>query len=220
MLRKGYILFNGKDELDGTLVIRKHYAAKPNSELYAIKEMVLSGKGDYRFSSPLQALLWGYMDGKFKEGDDPLKSYRGPVDFVRPIWGDMKGNRWETFDAVAARVNTPRLLNLYINTVIDYDEPRVGYTKPAQITFKDGYGDCSDVVELGRVFLSKAGYDVRKRCAPKHVMGYIKKDGLYWVVIDFQNKGLKGENYFRGPSKKLDQLIKSPYIECGPGVNP
>ena len=218
--KKGQLIFDEKDELDGTLNVRKYYIPRLNSELYAVKEMVLAGKADYRFSAPLQALLWGYMEGKFAEDDRPFANYKDNVEFVRPIWGDMKGSRWENFDEVAGRVNTPRLFDYWLNHTIDYAHPRVGYTKPAEKTFADKWGDCSDVAELGKVFLGRAGYNVKKICTPNHVMGYIKKDGLYWVVIDFKKPGIRGENFFKGPSKRLNELITSPIHRCGPGVNP
>ena len=83
-------------------------------ELYAIREMVLAGEGEHRYSSLMEALLWGYMDGKFKEGDNPLKDYIGPVEFVKTIWGDMEGERWDEFDEVARRVNSLRLFNYWV----------------------------------------------------------------------------------------------------------
>ena len=217
MLKKDSLLFNEKNGLEGTLIIKNAYdATKPERELFVIRDMVLAGEGGHKFSAPLQALLWGYMDSKFKE-DNPFENYIDALEFVKPIWGDMKDKRWSNFDEVADRVNTPKLFDYWVNKVIDYGDPIIGYTKPARQTFKDLRGDCSDICELGQTILGRSGYNVMKICTPDHVMGYIKKDNLYWLAIDFTPMG----NALIGPSKNLYELIGGRVIfPCGPGVDP
>ena len=82
LLSKNKLMFAEKDGLDGLegkLIIRNAYKTDLTPELLALKEMVLAGKGDNEFSAPLQALLWGYMDGKFKEGDNPFETYKSAL---------------------------------------------------------------------------------------------------------------------------------------------
>jgi len=58
-----------------------------------LRDIVLAGKGDYKYSALLQALLWGYTDAHFEKGDNPFNDYKGLLEF----WGDMKGPRWIDF---------------------------------------------------------------------------------------------------------------------------
>jgi len=67
--------FDEKNGLEGTLTITKDLEGNLPKKLYALKDIVLAGENDYRYSAPLQALLWSYMDGHFKEGDNPFKHY-------------------------------------------------------------------------------------------------------------------------------------------------
>ena len=152
----------------------------------------------------LQALLWGYMDGLFKENDNPFKHYVDFVEFVKPIWGDMKGPRWEDFDTVADRVNKPELFDYWVSRTITYGRPRVGYTQPAKKTFYGKVGDCSDVARLGQVFLDRAGYKVGYTCIPNHVMAFIKEAEKYRVIIDW---GRSSINRMHPPRESLPGSI-------------
>ena len=143
--------------LEGTLVIKNAYKTDIQQELYAIKDMVLSGENEFRFSAPLQALLWGYIDGKFKEGDSPLKNYVDCVEFVKPIWGEMKGDRWDEFDEVTSRLNLPELVDYYIKNNFDYQQ----YTSKhgsASLAFSKKGGNCVETVAFQNHCLNKAGY--------------------------------------------------------------
>ena len=214
-----FIQFDEKNGLEGTLTINEDLERKLPTEICALRDIVLAGENDYRYSAPLQALLWAYIDGKFKENDNPLKDYRGILDFIKPSWGDMKGPKWKKFEDVAERVNTIELFNYWVNNTITYGDPALGYTKTAEKTFKDKKGDCSDIAELGQTILSRAGYNVIKICRPSHVMAYIKENGLYWLAIDFTETG----NHLIGPFEKkleMSKYVRGPIMPCGPSVEP
>lgn len=185
LLSKNQLYFNEKDGLEGTLIIKNASETNLTPESYAVRDMVLAGEGDYKFSAPLQALLWGYMDGKFKEGDNPLKNYQDTLEFVKTIWGEMEGDRWDKFDEVADRLNTLELFKYWVIHNLTYCDPMVGYTKSARKTFSDKCGDCSDMVEFARVVLGKAGYNVIREdiITESHVIGHFKdKKGNRWGV--------------------------------------
>lgn len=209
------LLFDRSSGLKGQLTIGNAYQKRLSPELIAIREMVLSGEPDPKFSAPLQALLWGFMDGSFKQGENPLKKYTGVVEFIKPLWNKMNGPRWTDFEAVGNRLNTPELFDYWVDNKIKFGPRNVRHTKPSKQTFKDLSGDCSDVCELGQVFLKKAGIDLIKICKPTHVMGYIRAGELYWVVIDFTPDG----NSLRGPSKSLENLV-GVTIPCGRYAEP
>ena len=205
-----------EEGLEGILTIEKVNKTNLTLELCAVRDMVLAGEGEHKYSALLEALFWGYMDGKLREGGNPLKNYQGAVEFVKPIWGEMEGGRWNDFDVVAYRLNSPELFDYWVNKSIRYDGPRIGYTKPATTTFKDLAGDCSDVAELGEEMLRRSGYDVIKICTPGHVRGLIEENGLYRVIIDFNPYG----NFLGGHSKDLYELTAGSFFQCPPGVEP
>jgi len=148
-----------------------------------------------------------------------IKKY--PNAFPASIWEykNKKANsslfrqgRWNDFKTVVDRLNSPELFNYWVNESFTFGLPIVGYTKTATKTFKDRSGDCSDICELGKKILDRAGYTITKICTINHVMGYTKKDGLYWVVIDYQTWG----NTMHSPSDALPYGL----IQCGTGVTP
>ena len=198
----------------GELVIESLNQYGWTHEQYALHDMVRSGQGK-GFSAPLKALLKAYKDGMFKKGDNPFENYTGVIDFIKPLWGDMEGPGWSNINEVSKWVNSEELLNIWINKYITYGKGRIGYTKYAKKTFEDRTGDCSDVVELGTKILGKSGYNVKKVCTPRHVMGYIEKNGLIYVIIDFKKNG---NNMHARPYKNKSEI--GYVVTCGSGVNP
>ncbi|NQS88346.1 hypothetical protein HQ584_00940, partial [Patescibacteria group bacterium] len=156
-LLKKDLVFDEKDGLDGKLTIKNGYQNSLTPELFAIRDMVLAGEGEYRYSSPLQALLWDFMDGKFKEGDNPFKDYKGLVEFVKPIWGWMEGERWRDFDTVTSRLNRPELVDYYTKNRFTYKF----YLSPvgsASAAFSEKGGNCVQIEAFQRYCLNKGGY--------------------------------------------------------------
>jgi len=136
-------------------------------ELFALREMILVGKGDQKYSALLQALLWGYMDGYFQQDNNPLKNYQGALKFVKPIWGSMEGPRWEKFEDVVRRLNTSELINYYERknfTYEFYDSGNwvgsifVSGARPSLI-FEKKQGNCDAYSTFTEECLRRAGYE-------------------------------------------------------------
>lgn len=233
-LSENKISFNEKDGLEGTLII-KNSTANLALEPYALKDMVLAGEGDHKFSVPLQALLWGYMDEKFKEGDNPFQNYEDIVEFVKPIWGDMKGPRWEKFEDVVGRLNSPQLILHYAQRNLPYDFEsqkeilRWGTTqwKSPRQTFKLKKGNCNDQGRFALYCLLKNGYAyngfTKNKPAATCLRAYVSKykPGIGHVTClyregsgDFYiiNLGKMFGNYeIKGPFKSIEEAASATY---------
>lgn len=192
------LVFDKDDGLKGKLIIKNALKSSIETESFIIKDMVLSGEGEYRYSSPLQALLWGYMDGKFKEGDDPLKDYKGLVEFVKPIWGEMEGKRWRDFDAVTSRLNAPGLVDHYTRQKISY-EYYIGDKKTNSWVFKTKKANCADTSEWIAECLTRAGYEsgtvsVYSSRPEGHRICYFKDKDKIFIIDNGKNHpiGIRG----------------------------
>lgn len=192
----------------GKVTVKSPYQREP--ELMAIRDVVLEGKGDHRFSAPLQALLWGYMEGTFNEKSNPFENYKGCLEFVKPIWRAMDTERWDNYDEVTSRLNNPELLDYYINKKIVYSM-MTGPTRPAYVVFTYKTGDCDDLANFGNVSLKKAGYSTFGRrvftAGPDGHIGLAIKtdDGLYHLVVNFTPRG----NSMSGPYKTILEVDKA-----------
>jgi hypothetical protein len=115
--------------------------------------------------------------------------------------------RWEDFNAVADRLNSPELLDYYIDTNITYDHKIPRYHRSPRSVLKSRYGDCDDLAYFGRFVLTKAGYDVFGRIVgnkPCHIgLGVKLEDGSYLLAVSFSNT-----NYMSGPHKTMLELDK------------
>lgn len=136
---------------------------KNRLESTALKDMVLAGKGDHNFSAPLQALLWGYMDGRFGEGNNPLEDYKGIEEFMNLAWGNMRGPRWADFEEVTSRLNLPELINFYEAQAFRYipDPKKDDNAQHPKKTFERKGGDCEDFAIFASYCLKKAGYKTK-----------------------------------------------------------
>jgi hypothetical protein len=205
------LVFDQKDGLQGRLVIKNTGKIRFSKELLALKDMVLAGKGDQRFSAPLQALLWGYMDGYFRDGDNPFKNYYGPLDFVKPIWGKMEGHRWEDFETVTSRLNLPELVDYYELTKFKYVYAVMrGDDSLAVIIFKDRKGCCAHYASFAKYCLRKAGYEaagLRFRWGgdrqAHHIAVYTEKGKHYSLDRARKKVGILG------PFDSIAELLKA-----------
>ena len=189
---------------EGSLKIKNASGFGFTPELNAIRDLVLAGEGEHRYSSLMQALLWGYVDRKFKEGDNPLKTYQNPVEFVKPIWGDMEGSRWENFDEVVSRLNRPELLHYYDKMNI-FDEDYRGNRKTDRGVFESGRGNCYDASQFNNFCLSKAGYAT-------HLIWVDTNYGDH-VIASFEDKGklyvldkMGPIHSFKGPYSSFSEM--------------
>lgn len=213
VLSKNQITFNEKKGLEGKLTIKNANSTNLTPETFALKYIILAGKGDYKFSAPLQALLWAYMDGKLKEGDNPLKNYPGNLEFTKKIWGDMEGKRWENFEEVTSRLNLPELIDHYIKKKFHYDF-YIGDKQSDERTFELKSGNCYDTSDFIVYCLTKAGY----------------KADLLWVdssipeghiIVNFEDKDKEfimdnGTPFPKGILGPYKPLWEIPYTIRGP----
>jgi hypothetical protein len=203
LFAKGQLYFT--EGLDGTLIIR-NAAVNLSSELLAIRDMVVGGSGDYKISPLMQALLWGYMDGTFKENDYPFKNYQDSLEFIKPIWGNMKGPRWNDFKEVTSRLNTPELVDYYTHHVFSYNSAGGDheYDWPSYI-FSTKSGNCLQCSSFIQYCLNKAGYKAHIYCVPTphKFVGFKDKDNK-WYVID---NGRRRPAGIKGPYNSEEDLM-------------
>jgi hypothetical protein len=118
--------------------------------------------------------------------------------------------QWEDFNAVVDRLNSPELLDYYIDTNITYYHKIPGYHRSPRSVLKSRYGDCDDLAYFGRLVLTKAGYDVFGRIVGNqsgycHIgLGVKLEDGSYLLAVNFSFT-----NYMRGPYKTILELDKA-----------
>jgi len=178
--------------------------------------MVLAGEGDNKISADLQALLWGYMDDSFKKGDNPLKDYKGSLEFVKPIWGEMEGERWKNFEDVTLRLNLPELIDYYTKEKFTYRLYFDGHGT-AKEAFRKKVGiNCDRYEKFIRYCLMKSGYKAKRRDVVSKLGGpdnwhviteFIKKNKKY--IID---NGTFSPTGIIGPLKSLKEAGYSLYF--------
>lgn len=150
------------EEVSALEQIVKYYNTNHRKFDSVFSEMNKFGMPESRaYCSPLQAVLWGYMDGHFKEKDNPFKDYQGSVEFVKPIWGRMEGERWNNFNKVASRIGgSVELMNHYLNQKYTYEWiPGVG-SYPSEV-FKKKSGACYEIALMAVKMMKIAGRDAK-----------------------------------------------------------
>jgi hypothetical protein len=113
--------------------------------------------------------------------------------------------RWSDPTVVVDRLNSPELLDYYIDKNIHYKLGRPSYTDSIYHTIHTKSGGCDDLAMLGKVALSRAGYKVFGRIigsgSPSdwHV-GLVAEleDGTYLMAVNF-----KRSNVMTGPHRTL-----------------
>jgi len=208
---QSHLSFVGTKGIQGTLIIRNVSENDLSPELHTLRDIVMAGENDYRYSAPLQALLWGYMDGKFKEGDDPFENYVNIVNFVKPIWGKMEGPRWKDFNTVINRLNKPELINYFEKQNLRYEYYR-GDWKTNKSVFKSKLANCKDTTQFSVECLRRAGYkagDLLVSVGEGHnICYYWDKDKLYLIDNANPKKGILGPyNSFRQIPYHIEEFL-------------
>jgi hypothetical protein len=124
--------------------------------------------------------------------------------------------RWNEFDMVADRVNSPELVHYYIMTEFTFEPGE--YAGPKK-TFHRKSGNSAAVARLGRFLLKRAGYKTFKRkvrinnslCATEHTgAGIVLDGGRYLLVVDFpKGKMITGPYDLTG----LDQALSKGHCQ-------
>lgn len=123
-------------------------------------------------------------------------SLQYPLSFkytFRPFSSELKKHRvrWDEFNEVVDRVNSPELVHYYIMSEFSYGSEN---QKSPEIIFHRKSGGSSSMARFGEYLLKKAGYNtfIRKvvvydsPCAMEHTgAGIVLSNGSYLLVIDF-----------------------------------
>jgi hypothetical protein len=183
---------------------------------YMLNKMLSIGKPEVRsYNAPLQAFYWLLEDGAVEEARFNLYNY----DLIRLLTFSWKlvnheslsksKKRWSHFDTVVERLNSPELLDYYINKKMKYKKNSVNSHTP-QNTFLHNWGDCDDLAVFGKYILLKAGYHVGLRYVHwtadnrGHVgLIILLEDGQYFIAVNF-NVG----NLMAGPYATITEVDK------------
>jgi hypothetical protein len=120
--------------------------------------------------------------------------------------------RWNDINEIIDRMNSPELLDFYINSNIRYKFKIGGFHRSPSRVIKSRYGDCDDLAYFGKITLTRAGYDVFGRIVGDentscHIGLVIRlEDKSYLVAVDFRSNDY---NHMNGPFKTLLEADKS-----------
>ncbi len=106
-----------------------------------------------RYSTPLQAIFWVLE----KEVDANILQY-SLEQLLDKAW-DFSGARWEDYDTVIERLNSPRLVDYYERKRFVYGL-RTEHPGDPRWLFKTNCGMCDEISYFAFVCLKKAGYEV------------------------------------------------------------
>lgn len=134
----------------------------------AFESMIDEGIRDKRkYCTPLEALLWISYDREF-DVDNPLRDY-SLAKLIDDAWkntatsNNFTSERWQDFNEVVDRLNSPRLVSIYMtnNIAYDYEEARAWphrFASPAD-TFARKKGICNEQARFALHCLLNNGYD-------------------------------------------------------------
>ena len=140
------------------------YRSDPVTFDNAFKQMYKVGLPEVRkYCTPLQALLWLSQDGSLNATKNPIQNYtlKSLLDvawFDSFFWTDTE--RWNDFQTVVDRLNSPELLDYYERHVIQY-KYRPGFgegPEEASRVFHNKYGHCAQITAFTVHILQRAGY--------------------------------------------------------------
>jgi len=218
---------------------------------YSLKrllDLAWSDRSQVVSGAELLKIIHGYKDPEYRDAwlkdfeEVPLEEMRGYVlgdyqhapdkftaetrRYIQELLNDDSGDekwvsRWADYQVVAERVNSPELVNDFLNRFITYRKH--GRAHGAYPTFKSGYGHCTDAAYLARHILGRAGYDTFMRSVrwgpndwnDVHTgSGIILNAGSYLIVADF--RGGHFGNKVSGPYKTIKEVDKQ--LSSGPVI--
>ena len=154
-----------------------------------------------KYCSPLQALLWIAYDEEL-DGYHTLYNY-SLTKLMNYAWKQTttsniyQSERWTDFGEVVDRLNSPKLVEIYMQNNYSYSYTRgeAEGVKSAEQVFKDKKGACYDHAVLTGYCLKKNGYDKVQglfvafdRQVQGYFLGHIvciyqdPKDSLYYII--------------------------------------
>ena len=126
---------------------------------------------------------------------------------------NLKNQRWNNYNTVIERLNSPELVDYYVRYEIEY-ELYFGNKRLKKDVFKSGRGNCQDISYFVTYCLRKSGYksttmlvDSENWGHCRHVVSFYEVNGSYFVIDGSKDDGILG------PFISINQ---SPFKICGP----
>jgi hypothetical protein len=200
-----------EEDLEALSDICSLYIADPESRETFDLMMNEGIKSAREYCTPLQALLWLAYDQEF-DLDNPLKDYsleKLLYDAWKntPVSGNYQSERWQEFDEVAYRLNSPEIIAIYLqdNYTYSYTLGEPEGVKSAEQIFNDKKGACYDHALFAGYCLKKNGYNevsglmVRfERAIEGYFYGHVvlvfqgAKDSLYYIIDNWEGSLVHG----------------------------
>ena len=140
-----------------------------------------------RYCTPLQSIFW-IIKKQDKSLDKTILGYSLDK-ILDQAWDFSDQARWNDYETVTDRLNSPELVNYYQRIRLVY-ESKAGKRDPfegnAHSLFVSNVGNCYDHSVFGAYFLEKAGYKTS-------VVGVHPSQPRYHVVCQYE---VDGKNYF------------------------
>lgn len=166
-------------------------------------------RGKIRYYSPLEALLWIAYDQDFHR-NNPLQGY-SLERLMHEGWRQSStskkylSDRWKKYDEAMDRVNSPKLVNMFINDYLTYDWSRMDvHPQGPRLTYAVRRGVCRHAAYISTDFLSNNGYvdsakNVTVIWGPNegHTVSTVELGDDIWIVVDFRDTDLP----MKGPFK-------------------
>lgn len=187
----------------------------------AFESMLAEGIKDKRkYCTPLEALLWISYDREF-DGTNPLQDY-STEKLVNDAWKNttMSKNytseRWRDFSEVIRRLNSPRLVALYMKSNIRAVPEPAGQDihQSAVETFNRKEGDCEDHAMFAASCLDVNGYksyvlgvryDINQS---GHIVCLYNENERFFFTGDTQSLGT-----VKGPYSTIEEASKAIYSD-------
>jgi len=136
-------------------------------EIYqqAVQSMLSEGiKEKRKYCTPLEAALWIFKDKEVEEVDELLKDY-DVREFVGYAWresstsANYSSDKWDKFEEVVDRLNSPVLLCVWWGGNVDYFcDNKIS---PPEIVFRRKTAECADAAVFAAYVLEKNGFDAK-----------------------------------------------------------
>ncbi len=217
-----------EEDLEALSDICSLYVTSPESR-ETFELMIETGiKISRKYCTPLQALLWLAYDNEFDK-HNPLKDY-SIEKLLNDAWKNTaisenyRSNKWQDFNEVVDRLNSPKLVEIYLqdNFTYSYTRGEPEGVKSAEQIFNDKKGACYDHALFAGYCLKKNGYDEVSGLCVRYErihMGYFHghivlvfqdtKDSLYYTVDNW------GGSKVHGPFESIDEAAEYSVREQG-----
>ena len=148
-------------------------------------------KDKRKYCTPLEALLWIAYDREFN-GYNPLKDYSLQT-LTSDAWGNTTtsenyaSERWQSFNEVVDRLNSPDLVCKYIEEQFKFDNTIGIYHQNASDIFNRKKGYCEGHGMFAAYCLGKSGFEsyiTTVRDGVEYHAGCLYKEGNKFYIID------------------------------------